>query len=252
MGRCAAMRAIPREVRYIGARPGNHPSKPCEGKRGQEACSAAEVSPPAIRSRKGSRVAIEISEEMRVDVPVDVAWAFVTDAQRVAACMPGAEIVEQGDEQTFIGKAKVKLGAITTAYKGQVVFEDIDPTARTMRLTGEGRETGGGTARGSLDVRLSETDDGGTELVFDVKVDLTGKVMQMGRGMIKGVSAQLFKQFSANAKAQLSAPQPGEAPGESAPAPPSDEALAVGSLVGRTLWQMLVDFFRRLFGRPAG
>ena len=198
-------------------------------------------------------MAIEITEEMTADVPMDVAWAFVTDAQRVAACMPGAEIVEQVDEQTFVGKAKVKLGAITTAYKGQVVFEDIDPAARTMRLTGEGRETGGGTARGSLEVKLSESDGGGVDFVFDVKVDLTGKVMQMGRGMIKGVSAQLFKQFSANAQAQLSAaPEAGETPGESAPPPPSDEALAVGSLVGRTLWQMLVDFFRRLFGRSAG
>ncbi|MCS5635665.1 MAG: SRPBCC family protein [Myxococcota bacterium] len=197
-------------------------------------------------------MAIEITEEMRVDVPMEVAWAFVTDAQRVAACMPGAEIVEQVDEQTFIGKAKVRLGAITTSYEGQVVFAQVDPAARTMRLTGEGRETGGGTARGSLDVKLSESAEGGTELVFQVKVDLTGKVMQMGRGMIKGVSAQLFKQFSANAKAQLAASQAGEGNGESAPAPASDEALAVGSLLGRTLWQMLVNFFRRLFGRPVG
>ena len=79
----------------------------------------------------------------------------------------------------------------------------------------------------------------------------------MGRGMIKGVSAQLFKQFSANAKAQLVAETsggqgtgsiagPGTAPST---APDTDEALAVGALLGRTLWQMVVDFFRRLFGK---
>ncbi len=163
--------------------------------------------------------------------------------------MPGAEIVEEIDERTFVGKAKVKLGAITTAYKGQVVFEEIDPAAKFMRLTGEGRETGGGTARGSLDVKLSDCPDGGTELSFAVRVDLTGKVMQMGRGMIKGVSAQLFKQFSANAESQLIAAS-SESP-SAAPVPENDEALAVGSLLGRTLWQMIVDFFRRLFGRTA-
>lgn len=193
-------------------------------------------------------MAIEISERMQVDAPMETAWAFVTDARRVAACMPGAELVEEIDAQTFVGRAKVKLGAITTSYKGRVVFEDIDPAARTMRLTGEGRETGGGTARGSLEVRLTETESGGTELTFDVKVDLTGKVMQMGRGMIKGVSGQLFKQFSANAVAQLSADS-SETP---VALPDANEALAVGSLVGRTLWQMIVDFFRRLFGRSAG
>ena len=194
-------------------------------------------------------MAIEITEQMRVDVPMATAWAFITDARRVASCMPGAEIVEEIDERTFVGKAKVKLGAITTAYKGQVVFEEIDPAAKFMRLTGEGRETGGGTARGSLDVKLSDCPDGGTELSFAVRVDLTGKVMQMGRGMIKGVSAQLFKQFSANAESQLIAAS-SESP-SAAPVPENDEALAVGSLLGRTLWQMIVDFFRRLFGRTA-
>jgi len=149
-----------------------------------------------------------------------------------------------------VGKAKVKLGAITTSYKGQVVFTEIDPGARTMKLTGEGRETGGGTAKGSLDVRLVEIGETETELSFDVKVDLTGKVMQMGRGMIKGVSAQLFKQFSANAEAQLSAAG-SENPAD-AVVVEDNEALAVGSLLGRTLWQMVVNFFRRLFGKSTG
>ena len=202
-------------------------------------------------------MAVEITEKMQVDVPLAIAWAFITDARRVAACMPGAEIVEEIDARTFLGKAKVKLGAITTAYKGQVVFSHIDPATHTMRIEGEGRETGGGTAKGSLDVKLSEIEDGGTELSFDVRVDLTGKVMQMGRGMIKGVSAQLFKQFSANAKAQLVADTsggPGTAPSTAPGAASStgadpDEALAVGALLGRTLWQMVVDFFRRLFGK---
>jgi uncharacterized protein len=198
---------------------------------------------------KGTPVAIEITEQMTVEAPIEVAWAFVTDARRVASCMPGAEIVEEIDEKTFLGKAKVKLGAITTAYKGQVVFSEVDSDNRTMKLSGEGRETGGGTAKGSLDVQLAETPDGGTEMRFDVRVDLTGKVMQMGRGMIKGVSAQLFKQFSANAQAQIAAAV-ADSP---APAPVAqDEALAVGSLLGRTLWQMIVDFFRRLFGRSSG
>jgi len=75
--------------------------------------------------------------------------------------------------------------------------------------------------------------------------------------MIKGVSAQLFKQFSANAKAQLLAEtsggpdtDPSTAPGAaSSTGSDPDEALAVGALLGRTLWQMVVDFFRRLFGK---
>jgi carbon monoxide dehydrogenase subunit G len=194
-------------------------------------------------------VAIEITEKMIVRAPVDEAWRFIVDPQRVVTCMPGAELVERIDEQTYVGRVKVKLGAITTAYKGEVVFAAKDEAARTLQLTGEGRETGGGTAKGTLDVRLSEVPDG-TEMVFDIRVDLTGRVMQMGRGMIKGVSGQLFKQFATAAQQQIQAAAEPGAAGETPPSTPAtQDALSVGNLVGRTIWQAIVDFFKRLFGR---
>lgn len=195
-------------------------------------------------------MAIEISEKMQVDVPIEVAWRFISDAERVAPCMPGAELLERVDDKTYLGKAKVKLGAITTAYKGEVIFDRVDEGSHTMHLTGQGRETGGGTARGSLEVKLIDLSDGGVEITFDIHVDLTGRVMQMGRGMIKGVSAQLFKQFAQNARTALES----ESAGGSETQRPNDTEnapVAVGSLVGRTLWQMVVDFFKRLFGRSS-
>ncbi len=194
------------------------------------------VAYPTEATRRNSRRSILVST-------TDAKPPLVTDAERVATCIPGAELVEAVDDKTFLGKAKVKLGAITTSYQGKVVFTEIDEAARTMQLMGEGRETGGGTARGTLDVRLVAQPEGGTEMIFEVKVDLTGRVMQMGRGMIKGVSAQLFKQFANNARGQLKGQS-----GDGASAPEAAEAVAVGSLLGRTLWQMLVDFFKRLFG----
>ena len=198
-------------------------------------------------------MAIEISEKMSVDVPMDIAWQFITNPEQVAQCMPGAEIVEQLDEKTYVGKAKVKLGAITTAYKGEVVFEQVDNAAHVMEISGQGRETRGGTARGTLSVSAVDQPDGSIEMTFDVRVDVTGRVMQMGRGMIKGVSAQLFKQFSANAKTALEAQQEGtpETTLAAAAAVADNQTVNVGSLVSRTLWQMVVDFFKRLFGRKA-
>ena len=122
-------------------------------------------------------MAIEITEKMSVSAPIQNVWGFITDAERVAQCMPGAEIVEQLDDTTYVGKAKVKLGAITTAYKGEVSFEDIDESAHTMRISGSGRETGGGTAKGTLHVTVVEGADQKVDLTFEIHVDLTGKVM---------------------------------------------------------------------------
>jgi carbon monoxide dehydrogenase subunit G len=195
-------------------------------------------------------LAIEITEKMTVDSPVDAAWQFIVDPQRVVTCMPGAELVEQIDARTYIGQVKVKLGAITTAYKGEVVFAAVDEATRTLQLMGEGRETGGGTAKGTLDVRLVEV-EGGTEMTFDIHVDLTGRVMQMGRGMIKGVSAQLFKQFATAARQQIQASTSAEGAGAAVAPPAAQQPLSVAPLVGRTVWQAIVDFFRRLFGRAS-
>ena len=113
-------------------------------------------------------MAIEITEKMTISAPMENVWGFISDAERVAQCMPGAEIVEQLDEKTYVGKAKVKLGAITTAYKGEVSFEDVDEDAHTMRISGSGRETGGGTAKGTLDVTAVQGEDQTVELTFDI------------------------------------------------------------------------------------
>jgi len=90
-------------------------------------------------------------------------------------------------------------------------------------------------------------------MAIEAKVDLTGRVMQVGRGMIKGVSHQLFLQFAEKAKGQLEAAETpsGEAAATTLPAAPAqdDAALNVGAIVGQTLWAAIVGFFKRLLAR---
>jgi len=207
-------------------------------------------------------MAIEITEKFEANVPIGVVWEFVMDPTRIVTCMPGAKLMEEVSDTTFIGQVTVKLGAITAKYKGEVIYVSVEEDSYSIRLTGQGREAGGGTAKGTVDIRLTELEDGQTETVIEAKVDLTGKVMQMGGRMIKGVSAQLFKQFAASAQQQLEAAAAESgvsvtskaAEGEEAlpaPAPPAEEqALAVIPLLLKTLWAAIVNFFRRLFGRP--
>jgi carbon monoxide dehydrogenase subunit G len=164
--------------------------------------------------------------------------------------MPGALLDEVVDERTFLGTVKVKVGAITASYKGRVVFTEIDAQAHTLEAAAEGRETGGGTAKGTVAIRLSSLAEGPTEFVTEARVDITGRVMQVGRGMIQGVSRQLFKQFAASTKELLEAQdEAGEAEVEIAVA--EQKPIRVLPLVFRALWEAVVGFFRRLLGRPA-
>ena len=190
-------------------------------------------------------MAIEIKERFSVAAPIDAVWRFVMDPEQVVTCMPGASLDEVVDERAFLGSVKVKLGAVTTSYKGRVQFTEIDEQAHTVKMVAEGRETGGGTAKATVTSQLRPLPDGQTEVTADASVDLTGRIVQVGRGMIQGVSHQLFQQFAASAKERLELPA-GAAP---AIAPTASAPIRIVPILFQTMWSAIVRFFRRLFGR---
>ena len=179
-------------------------------------------------------MAVEIRETFRVAAPIDAVWRFVMDPNKVAGCMPGAKLDEVVDERTFEGSIKVKVGAITTSYKGRVQLTDVDERAHKVQMSAEGRETSGGMAKGTMHSTLQSLSDGQTEVSIEASVDLTGRIMQVGRGMIQGVSQQLFQQFVACAKASLETPESAAAAIERASKP-----VSVLPLVLSTIWSSI-------------
>jgi carbon monoxide dehydrogenase subunit G len=198
-------------------------------------------------------MAIEIHETFQVQAPIDAVWRFVMDPQQVVACMPGAALEQVVDDRTFLGNVKVKLGAITTSYKGRVQFTQIDDHEHVVQMVAEGRETGGGMAKGTMSSRLRSLPDGQTEVITAASVDLTGRIMQVGRGMIQGVSHQLFLQFVASLKQRLEvshAATASQTPPSATPAPaPAPQPIRIVPLMLRALWAAIVGFFRQLSRR---
>ena len=200
-------------------------------------------------------MAIDIKETFQVRAPIATVWQFMLDPQKVAACMPGAVLEQVVDERTFLGAIKVRIGAITTSYKGRLQLTDVDETVHSIKMKGEGRETSGGTAKASLASHMKPLPNGGTEVIAEASVDLTGRIMQVGRGMIQGVSHQLFLQFVSAAQAQLEqasgrASAAGEATAASA-APPQQQAIRILPLLLAVFRSAILRFFQRLRRRPS-
>jgi carbon monoxide dehydrogenase subunit G len=187
---------------------------------------------------------VVLQETFEVKAPVADVWRFVMDPEQVAACMPGAALDETVDDRTFLGSIRVKVGAITTSYKGRVQLVEVDEASHAVRMTAEGRESGGGTAKGSMSSKLRSIDTRTTTVDFESTIDITGRIAQMGRGMIQGVSKELFAQFVASAQARLEA-APGMQPFDATP----KEAISIVPIVIKTVWSSIVGFFKRLFGR---
>jgi carbon monoxide dehydrogenase subunit G len=134
---------------------------------------------------------MELTNTFDVSVPVDTAWAVLTDVERIAPCLPGAQLQEiEGDE--YRGVVKVKVGPITAQYKGKATFIEKDDVAHKAVLEASGRDTRGqGNASATITALLEPSGD-----VTDLTV--TGKVAQFGRGVLADVSAKLLGQFVDN------------------------------------------------------
>ena len=200
-------------------------------------------------------MAIDIRETFQVRAPIDAVWRLIMDPQAVVTCMPGASLDQVVDSNTFLGTVKIKVGAITTSYKGRVQFSNVDAQTYTVQMVADGRETGGGVAKGTMSSRLRALPDG-TEVVAEATVDLTGRIMQVGRGMIQGVAHQLFLQFVARIKERLetapgTAAAGGASPNARSAGQPEGSAIRILPLIASVMWSAIVRFFSRLFGRPA-
>jgi carbon monoxide dehydrogenase subunit G len=137
---------------------------------------------------------MELTNDFRVAVSPDDAWAVLTDVERIAPCMPGAQLQEiEGDE--YRGIVKVKVGPITAQYKGKATFVEKDEASRRAVLRAEGRDTRGqGNANATITATL-EPDGDGTRVSVVTDLTVTGKVAQFGRGVMADVSAKLLTQF---------------------------------------------------------
>src|ERR1700722_3239938 len=138
---------------------------------------------------------MELKNDFHVSVPIDVAWAVLTDLERIAPCMPGAELQEvEGDE--YRGIVKVKVGPISAQYKGTARFVEMDDSEHRAVLKAEGRDTRG-QGNASATVAATATADGdGTIVAISTELTITGKVAQFGRSIMGEVSAKMLGEFA--------------------------------------------------------
>lgn len=145
----------------------------------------------------------KLLNEFVVHRPIEEAWAVLTDVERIAPCMPGAQLQEiEGD--VYRGVVKVKLGAIATAFKGEAKFMERDDANHRAVLHGEGRDTTGkGNADAMITAQLEAIDADRTKCVVETDLRVTGKVAQFGRGIMADVSKKLMAQFADNLNTML-------------------------------------------------
>ncbi len=131
-----------------------------------------------------------------VDLPAsrEVVWQKLNDPEVLKACIPGCQSLEKTSDTSFEAVAKVKVGPVSASFKGKVNLSDLDPP-NGYRISGEGEGGVAGFAKGGANVRLSDNDDGGTRLAYDVEAQIGGKLAQLGGRLVNGVAKNLADKF---------------------------------------------------------
>src|SRR3954447_13013210 len=125
---------------------------------------------------------MKLDQSFEVKAPVDEVWKALIDIERVAPCLPGAEVTEKGEDGEYKGTFQVKLGPTTAAYRGTLKMEGLDEAAHvaTMRANGTDKRGQGG-AKAAITSRLTEV-DGGTRVEVSTDFSITGRLARFGRG----------------------------------------------------------------------
>jgi carbon monoxide dehydrogenase subunit G len=195
---------------------------------------------------------VKLEHAFDVAAPVETVWELLLDLERVAPCLPGGEVTEKVDDRNYKANVKVKLGPMQMSYRGDIKIAEVDEAGRRAVMEAKANESRGqGTARATITTTLAAQQGGGTrgEVVTDLQ--LTGRVAQMGRGIVEDVSNRLMGQFAAclSQRAAAEAAPAAAAPlGAEAPAPPPRaESRPIGGL--SLVLGVLLARLRRLLRR---
>ncbi|MCY4136428.1 MAG: SRPBCC family protein [bacterium] len=147
---------------------------------------------------------MEMSNEIEVNASASDVWAAFNDVERIAPCLPGAQLTEVEGEE-YRGVVKVKVGPVNAQYKGKATFTERDQDGMKVVILAEGRETRGqGNASATITATVEALGDDRTKVGVTTDLKITGKVAQIGRNLIPDVSAKIMDQFADNLEAMLS------------------------------------------------
>ena len=203
-----------------------------------------------------------IQNEFTVAAPIDFLWSYLLDVEKIAPCMPGAELTEIVDDHNWKGKLNAKFGPVSMSFAGTVTIESRDDTAHRVVLFAKGMEQKGkGAANAKVTSWLEPgPTDGVTTVKMEADITLTGAAAQLSRGLLPEISKKLTQNFADCLQESMAAEQTtreGDAAaaataGAGAAAAPASPVVAkpVGGIgLGiAAIWSIIANFFRKLFG----
>jgi uncharacterized protein len=173
---------------------------------------------------------MKLRNEFTVGADPETVWRTLLDMEGVAGCLPGATIEATGEENTYEGSMRLRIGPMTVSYRGTATLSEVDDDARRAVISLRAREAKGqGTAMATITNAVQPT-GGGSKVTAETDLHITGAQARFGRGVMEDVAARVLGEFSSRLEDQLAAGPEQEQPA----AAREEEALDMGALMSGT------------------
>lgn len=136
---------------------------------------------------------MELNGEILLSAAPELIWDALNDPSVLRRCIPGCSAVEKTGSNTFLTTIRAKIGPVNTRFSTQLTVLPVTPPTRYM-LTGEGQGGVAGFAKGEVDIRLEEG-SAGTRLQYTARIQIGGKVAQVGSRLLGTTAKKWVDQF---------------------------------------------------------
>lgn len=138
---------------------------------------------------------MEVKGEQNLAHPREAVWAALIDPEVLGECVPGCKSFDRVSDGQYRALMQADVGPVSAAFEVDIRIADPDPP-RAYRLEGSARAAVG-FGRGQADVRLEEDGRGGTKLSYAAKLQLGGKLAQVGSRLLSGITRKIAANFFA-------------------------------------------------------
>lgn len=143
---------------------------------------------------------MEIHESATLDMPVSRLWTALNDPNVLKLCVPGCEDIQVVDNDTYVAKAVIKVGFISSKFDRIIVkkLKAQENELLTFEMTGEDNNRVG-SFKQTLQVKMASLQESPpkTSVVIDATVDLRGKFATLGKRIVewkaKGITAEFVE-----------------------------------------------------------
>ena len=144
---------------------------------------------------------MDVTGEVRIPASRQQVWEALNDPDTLRGSIPGCQSLDKLSDTEFSAKVLSKIGPVKAKFATKITLSNLKPP-ESYTLSGQGQGGVAGFAKGSADVTLVE-ENSETLLRYSARIQVGGKLAQVGSRLLKGSVSKLAEQFFGKFAAKL-------------------------------------------------